>query len=222
MVACNSLIDALMFDFDGTVVETELAAHEAWVRFCNEKGIPLPQALRTWIAGSGLPDPSEEVLQILLAAGKFARRDHIIQEHFCKWQDIVRARGPRPGVEEFISAADQRGIQKWIVTNNYGELVENWLRILLPNVKWKGIISFSDILHNPKLKKPAPFLYQRAIALSGAARAIAIEDSPTGVQAGLDAGLPVILVRSEITKNERFPTGAIIEFPSLMEAIGIL
>ncbi|WP_172327554.1 HAD family phosphatase [Mangrovicoccus sp. HB161399] len=189
---------ALLWDMDGTLIDSEPLHEHALAEALKSLGIePDPHmhdkvlgmaadAVYEWLcAESGLSLPFPEWIRI-----KYG--------HYMKGVDILKA---MPGAVEAWQAAEAAGLKQAVASNSDRIIVE-------ANLGHMGLISpgMVTVSRNDVVRgKPDPEIYLRAAHLLGIAPADAVvmEDSGTGAQAGLAAGMQVLIVPySEIEAPE--------------------
>jgi HAD superfamily hydrolase (TIGR01509 family) len=191
---------ALIFDFDGLLVDTEASAFRAWRQVLAEYGADLP--LPVWQAVIGGQSSVAAVLSHLEHAVGTVDREAVVT----RWRDTNRAfadRMPlRDGVGEFLSAARADGLRLAVASG----ATRDWVSEHLERVGVSGLFAVVSALdgHRPK---PAPDVYLAALDALGvpASDTVAFEDSPTGVAAAVAAGLRCIAVPNEVTSGLSFP-----------------
>jgi HAD superfamily hydrolase (TIGR01509 family) len=185
-------IEALLFDFDGTIWDSEAAVFNAYRRLYEEHGHELP--VDRWTSGVGTLDgydPAGELETLIgrelddAASDPWASLDHV---------DL------RPGVRAYLDRASDRGIALGIVSSNSGEWVRRHLLRLGIADGWHAIVTADG---DASIAKPNPVLYREALTRLGAgpASAIAIEDSPNGIAAAKAAGIFCLAVPNEVTER---------------------
>jgi HAD superfamily hydrolase (TIGR01509 family) len=185
MVTC-----ALFLDFDGLICDTERAARCSWDEFYREFGLAFPACLWQRMAGRSdgesvaAADLSEQlgapVTDVLLARRR--RR----KQALCETEPL------RPGVATLIAAATRNGLTLAVVSSSPLAWVRGHLARLGVQDRFSLIVSGDDVARG----KPAPDLYQMALQRTRltANKAIAFEDSPTGVRAAKAARLRCVAV----------------------------
>lgn len=122
----------------------------------------------------------------------------------------------RPGVSRLIAEARQAGVRLAIATTTSPENVEVLLRAsLAPDaVRWFEVIGAGDAA--AKKKKPAPDVYLWVLERLGlpASACLALEDSENGIRSSLAAGIPTLVTESEYTQGQNF-AGALAVLPDL-------
>jgi len=223
------LIEALIFDVDGTLAETEEAHRQSFNAAFAEFGLGWvwdealyrsllrvtggKERIRHFVATTGALQGGADIGGAELAVALHQKKTAIYVE-------MVRqgAVGLRPGIGEFLDAAARAGLDLAIATTTSLPNVETLLTAALGS-RWRQMfvaIAAGDMAPN---KKPAPDIYHLALALLGrhAGNCLAIEDSRNGVQSALAAGLKVVAVRSVYTNGDDL-SGAICQ---LLDCTGL-
>lgn len=192
---------ALLWDFDGTLVDTEESWFAAEVRLMAEWGEPWTRAQAAQLVGLGL----DEYARILLAA---AGRTGDVLEHADLLHDYALAdmatRGVplRPGATALLADAAAAGVPCALVSATYRRVLEAVVAQVAPGA-FSVIVGGDDEL----VTKPDPAPYLRAGRLLGVdpADCVAIEDSRAGAASALAAGCVVIAVpyRQSPTASDR-------------------
>jgi HAD superfamily hydrolase (TIGR01509 family) len=205
-------VRALVFDFDGLLVDTESAALRAWEETLAARGVPmLPRA--TWHAAIGGQGSDAAMLgylaDLLGHADAQALRAQWWQRHLA----LVNSSPLRPGVAGYLADAVRLGLGLAVASSATGDWVAAHLHRLSTHETFT-VVATGDA-HRPK---PAPDTYLAALAGLGtpAAEAVAFEDSPTGVAAAKAAGMICVAVPNPVTAILPFP-GADLVLPSFDE-----
>ncbi len=191
------MLRAVVFDFDGVILETEQPEFLAWRAVWADHGVTLQ--LDEWvhcIGTVGAFDPRAELVAraggpVDLAAVEEHRRD--------RHQRLLASRAVLPGVTSLLAECRELGVGVAVASSSSRGWVEGHLRRL-------GLLdSFAGLhCHDTYLAaKPAPDLYLRALACLDVAPAdaVAIEDSPNGITAAKAAGLFCVAVPGPLTRH---------------------
>jgi HAD superfamily hydrolase (TIGR01509 family) len=186
---------AVVFDFDGTVVDTELPVYQGWAELYAANGHELDLAFwQTLIGTDGRFDPAADLATRLgrpltedVLAARRARRD-----------ELLHANPPRPGVLSWLDAADELGLPLAIASSSPSEWVDHHLTRLGLLARFAFVACAGEDLP----PKPAPDVYLAACDAVGAdpRRSIAVEDSPNGITAAKAAGLFTVAVPHSLTE----------------------
>ncbi len=121
----------------------------------------------------------------------------------------------RPGIARLIEAARAAGLRLAIATTTAPENVEVLLRTSLAREApdWFEVIGAGDIV---PAKKPAPDIYQWVLERLNlpAAACLALEDSENGLKSSRAAGIPTLITENTYTHGQDF-TGALKVLPDL-------
>lgn len=190
------MIDALVFDFDGLILDTESVDFQAWRETYEFYGAELPMEL--WGLGVGIAisefDPADYLEQ---QAGRGIDIHEAKARYRDRMQALLNGLTPLPGVLDYIESAKSMGIKLGVASSAPISWVEGHL-------KKQGIYDDFEVVRcfeHVDNAKPAPDLYLLACADLGVAvdRAIAFEDSPNGVLAAKRAGMYCVAVPNSVT-----------------------
>jgi HAD superfamily hydrolase (TIGR01509 family) len=218
-------IAALIFDFDGTIADTEEAHRQAFNAAFLEHSL-----FWNWSQGRygellGVSGGKERILAYIdgLPAGKDekARLAGIAPlVHRSKtrtFAELVESGGVplRPGIARLLREAHDRGVRLAIASTTTATNVEALLAATMrAEVRgWFDVIACGDIV---PAKKPAPDIYELALASLGlpAGDCVAFEDSAKGLAAARAAGVRTIVTPTYWTASDDF-TGAAAVLPGL-------
>jgi len=191
------LIKALIFDFDGLIIDTETPEYEVWRDIYREYGQDL--ALETWgqiVGGLAASDFRPlPYLQALtgrdLAGFDLPERAH--ERNFVR----IAAQPPLPGVVEMLEAGRAKGLKLAVASSSPHRWVDGHLARLGLGHFFEAVQCAEDVAST----KPEPDLYLSALrALEvGPLEALAFEDSPHGVTAARRAGIFVVAIPNKVT-----------------------
>lgn len=208
------MIKALIFDFDGLIVDTESPDYESWQQVYQRHGCEL--AVETWgqiVGGNGASgfDPHSHLEEL---CGRPLDREEIWISRRKQYLDELSAQPILPGVVEYLDDAERRGLQLAITSSS----PENWVRGHLARLGLYQRFDTIKTADDVKRTKPDPELYLATLeALAQKPeQALVFEDSPNGVQAAKAAGLFCVVVPNNLTKQLHFE-GADLRLGSLAE-----
>jgi HAD superfamily hydrolase (TIGR01509 family) len=189
-------VRAVVFDFDGLILDTETSSFESWCLAFEEHGCT-PPTIEEWAAEVGTVG-GLGVIALLESRAAMPLDVDALQIRRRAYRDDLLAREvARPGVIDWIDVAVGRGFGLAIASSSEREWVEHHLRRLGLRDHFAHLACYGTGL----APKPAPDTYLDACALLGVAPAdaIAVEDSPHGVTAARAAGLRVVAVPNAVT-----------------------
>lgn len=184
------LIRAVLFDIDGTLIDSNYLHVDAWARAFDEVGAPVD----SWRIHRSIGMDSTKLLSSLLGEradelGDAAKDGH--REHYLSSAPRLRA---FEGAADLLRAVSARGVEVVLATSS----PEDELEILLPALgaddAIKAVTSSADV----DTAKPEPDLIGVALERAGvdAAEAVLIGDSVYDIEAAARAGVRAIGVRS--------------------------
>jgi HAD superfamily hydrolase (TIGR01509 family) len=191
------MLKALIFDFDGLILDTETPEYQAWDAVYCEFGHELSVALWGQIVGGSGASDFEPVRYLEALTGRDLtplNLPHRVSEQSLA---LIHTQRPLPGVLDWLEAARAAKLRLAIASSSSHAWVEGHLTRL-------GLLGYFDALRcreDVSRAKPEPDLFLAALeALAVSPReACAFEDSPNGVLAARRAGLPVVAVPNPVT-----------------------
>lgn len=190
-------VAALIFDFDGLIVDSETPGFQAWSEVYAHHGCSLPfekySACIGTIGGFDLHAYLEE------QSGRPLDRTDLVRTCNTRWLQLMHAQPLLPGIAACVSAARQRGLKLAIASSSTQTWVTRNLR------KFDLLDQFDAVCTRDYVTavKPDPALYLLALERLGVAAsdAIAFEDSPPGILAAKRAGIFCIVIPNPLTKD---------------------
>lgn len=212
------MIEAVIFDLDGTLAETEEVHRLAFNQAFADFGLDWNWDVALYRQLLKVTGGKERITHFIAGAGGTADPDFVAGLHRAK-TDIYTAMAAsggvalRPGIADFVAAARQRGLKLAIATTTSMPNIEALLGATL-GPDWREIFPVIGAGDMVARKKPAPDVYELALRELGLPpeRCVAIEDSRNGVLAARGADLPVVAVRSTYSSDDELD-GAAVELP---------
>ena len=190
------MIQAVVFDFDGLIVDTEVHWYNAVREVFAEYGADFTIELFGTIVGthSG-PDFLERKLEEMI--GRPVDRAAVKAAYQARQREMSVGQKPRPGVEMYIKRAKELGLKIGLASSSSREWIERHLDELGLRVHFEFMRTSDDV----EKVKPDPALYLRVLEDLGVEpqHAIAFEDSPNGALAAKRAGMNVVIVPNLVT-----------------------
>ena len=196
-----SKIRALIFDFDGLILDTETPDYEVWCSIYREHGFELPR--EEWgkiIGGTGLAQfDAAEHLSLLLQGrlDSISLRDrHRLESHA-----MTMAQSILPGVMDYLHEAKMLGMKLAIASSSPHSWVDTHAKRLGIFDDFDTVICADDV--GAGRTKPNPDLFLLALDRLRVRKneAIVFEDSPNGVRAARSAGIFVVAVPNSVTSQ---------------------
>lgn len=188
---------AVVFDFDGTVFDSETPIYRASAAALAELGHELTIEGWATVVGHGEDDSWAALLAAVGADVDRAAYDAAYEAQDRSWRDTLPA---LPGVAALVEDLHRAGIPLGIASSSPASWIETHLTRLGLRHRFTSIASRDRVGGR---SKPAPDTYLLACRELGAdpRRTVALEDSSPGVAAALAAGLRVVAVPSAITRH---------------------
>ncbi len=184
-------LQAVTFDMDGLLVDSEPLWFEAETAIMTRMGSPWGSADQEHLIGGSL---ARSTAYMQAKAAQPVPREVIGQWLTAGMADLVRARGVQvmPGALELLAEVAEAGLPHALVTSAEPEIMAATLDSI--GVRFPVTVCAADVARG----KPDPEPYLLAAARLGVTpgRCVALEDSPTGIRSAYDAGLTVVAVPS--------------------------
>lgn len=189
------MIRALIFDFDGLILDTEEPIYRSWREVYEANGVPLPFEL--WVKTVGSSNQAFNPQHFLEEKLGRPLAQEVIDHRIERRVELVLAQPLRPGVAELIEAGRAQGMKIGVASSSSTDWVTGHLQRLGLLDRFDCMRSRDDVAH----VKPEPDLYFAMLdcLYVAAAEALAIEDSPNGIFAAKRAGLRCVAVPNPIT-----------------------
>ncbi len=189
-------IRAIVFDFDGLILDTETPELVAWQEIFREYGCELP--IDVWADCIGRPSGYFDTCSYLeKLSGRTIDHEATKARRRARSQELMEQEGAMPGVEDYLHQARALGLKTAIASSSSSGWVVGHLKRL-------GLDSLFDSFtcsEHTSNHKPNPEPYLCALRSLGIppADAFALEDSPNGVTAAKAAGLFCVAVPNPVT-----------------------
>lgn len=194
-------IRALIFDFDGLILDTESSCFAAWQALFAEHG--QSYTLEDYLVIVGTTNAARDPVALLRErSGRTHDRDVLLE----RLRQLERAGNhtlsPLPGVVALLDQARALGLRLAVASSSSRGWVEGHLRTHGLFERFEALVNRNDTLR----PKPEPDIYLEALRQLGlgADEALAIEDSYNGSLAARRAGLRCLAVPNEITRTQDF------------------
>lgn len=190
-------IRALIFDFDGLILDTESPMHDSWMEIFKQYGLTVTASQWASLLGASADVPEAyDLLEEHL--GKPVDRTLIHKQRLSRELQLLDSEDVLPGVRELIHEAREAGLGLAVASSSDRAWVEGLL------TKHDLIQSFDTIVcaEDVAQTKPSPDLFLKALRhLNVEAReAIVFEDSEHGAGAAKAAGVFCVVVPNKVTE----------------------
>ena len=189
------MIRALVFDFDGLILDTEEPVYRSWLEVYQAHGEELPFERWVQIVGSTTTGfhPQHHLEERL---GRPLPKE-VLDRRIGRRTEMILAKAVMPGVVQHLDAARDLGLKLGVASSSTREWVAGHLARLGILDRFECVRCRDDVEH----AKPEPDLYLAVLECLGvqASEAVAIEDSPNGVSAAKRAGMRCVAIPNSIT-----------------------
>lgn len=192
-------IRAFLFDFDGLIIDTETASRAGWEWLYREHGHELPaDEWRKLVGTTASPWSPMDHLEDLV--GEPLEREALNERRYARELTLIEAEELRPGIAEYLDAADRLGLKRAIVSSSSRRWIDMHLGRLERAIGWHAIVTAE---RDRSRAKPNPRMYLEALDLLDIAadEAIVFEDSPNGVRAARAAGIFTVAIPNAVTRD---------------------
>jgi len=189
------LIRAIVFDFDGLILDTEEPVYRSWLEVYEAHGEDLPFERWVQIVGSTTAGfhPQHHLEERL---GRSLPKE-VLDRRIGRRTEMILANTVLPGVVQRIDEAKAMGLKLGVASSSTADWVRGHLVRLGIFDRFDCVRCRDDVAN----AKPDPDLYIAVLECLGvpASEAIAIEDSPNGVLAAKRAGMRCVAIPNSIT-----------------------
>jgi putative hydrolase of the HAD superfamily len=189
-------VRALIFDFDGTIVDTETTLFQAYAEVFDDHGHVLDRD--RWLSVIGTDNDWDPLRDLEVLVGE-PLPDAVHDQRRARRDQLIEEAGIRPGVLAWLDEADELDIPLGIASSSPIEWVERHLDRLGLLERFACFACCNDVIP----AKPDPTSYRLACEALHARpdRSIAVEDSPHGIAAATGAGLFTVAVPHGLTSS---------------------
>lgn len=191
-------IQAVLFDLDGTLVDSMWVWRDIDIVYLGRFGLSLPESLQTEIEGKSFSETAVYIKE------RFDIPDSI-EEMKAEWNRLAWDKYThevplKKGARKFMDYCKAQNIRLGIATSNSKELVENIIKVHGLSDYFTGVVTGCEVERG----KPSPDVYLEAAKRCGAApcNCLVFEDIVPGIMAGKAAGMKVCAVEDEYSLKQ--------------------
>jgi HAD superfamily hydrolase (TIGR01509 family) len=192
------MIKALVFDFDGLILETESPIFQSWQELYREYGFEL--SLDQWLANVGTAEEQfDPMLHLEQLLGRSLDQASLLPRRSRREHELIQSQPIMPGVRETLESARKMGLRVGLASSSPCEWAVGHLERLGLIGYFDAIVASDDV---PRTK-PDPALYRTAVEWLEVApdEAVAFEDSLNGLIAAKRAGLYCVVIPNTLTQR---------------------
>jgi HAD superfamily hydrolase (TIGR01509 family) len=192
------MIKALVFDFDGLILETETPIFQSWQELYQGYGFEL--RLDQWIANVGTAEEQfDPMMDLEQKLGRSLDQANLLRRRRQRELELIRSQPVLPGVHGYLESARKLRLRVGLASSSPCKWVVGHLERL-------GLIGYFDAIaasDDVARTKPDPALYRTAVEWLEVApnEAVAFEDSLNGLIAAKRAGLYCVVIPNALTQQ---------------------
>src|SRR5215831_3487041 len=173
------MIKALIFDFDGLILDTEGPEYQSWLELYAAHGCDLP--FQKWSECTGTTNAFDPHRHLEELVGRSLDRVQIQSDRRARFDQLMAGQGLLPGVETYIAESKALGLRLGLASSSRRSWVMGYLTQFRLTDNFHAIRTADDV----EKTKPDPALYLSVLDSLEiqASQAIALEDSPNGILA---------------------------------------
>ncbi|WP_082084226.1 HAD family hydrolase [Paenibacillus beijingensis] len=190
---------AIVFDFDGLIVDTESIWYDCYRETLSALNLEFPIEVFSRCIGTHDTEMRNYLKEVV---GGEAQALQIVEAAARLHDDKILNVQERQGVRDYLEEAKQAGLMIGLASSSSRKWIDRFLDELGLRSYFQTIKTSEDVTNI----KPDPELYLRAIESLGVepSKAVAFEDSVNGAKAAKAAGLRCIIVPNRVTENLLF------------------
>lgn len=204
------MIKAIIFDFDGLILDTETLWFECYKEVLRQYDLDLSLSIFSQVIGTTnekFDEYIQEKLQDRVSLETIYEQARALHEEKRQHLDL------REGVLEYLKEAKELGLRIGLATSSSMAWITPFLERFNIRSYFDSIKTRDDVTK----VKPDPELYLKTLDALGVepTEAIVFEDSLNGSQAAIRAGIPCVIVPNPVTKDLEFK-----DYALMIESMG--
>lgn len=213
------MIEAVLFDMDGLMFDTERMYQKAWLLAGQQMGVPMRPEIVDRMRGRNREGCTRVCREVFGPEFDFDTMRTACRALMAKWieEDGLPV---KPGLYDLLAELERRGIPAVLATSTSRDSAWGHLQRAGVDKYFVGAVCGDEVSRS----KPDPEVFLKAAALAGKdpRHCMVLEDSPAGVRAGAAAGCFTVMVPDLTQPDEELRRLASAILPNLNEAIALL
>ncbi len=185
------MVKAILFDLDGTIVNTDPIHYQAWKEMLKSYGMEIDEKFyQTKVSGK----TNQKILEDILPQLSQEEAEQFADDKEAMFRNLATDLQPLPGFRELIDWTEKHDVKRALVTNAPRLNAEYILKLLGIEDIFPTIVLAEEEIAG----KPDPLPYKIGLKRLGvnAEAAIALEDSPSGIRSAVGAHIRTIGIAS--------------------------
>lgn len=206
---------AVVFDLDGTLIDSEALVREAHFAACGKLGYTMSEA--QFLSLVGLHREANDIQLKRFYGDEFPLDDFIAATRAHVGERVAPL---KPGALELMDTLDELGLPYGLATSSRPPWVERHFAAHGLTSRFKAVVTRLDCTDG----KPHPEPYLKAAGLLGAVpqQVLALEDSHAGVQSAHSAGCMTVMIPDLLTPDDDTRARVVRIADSLHDVVGLL
>lgn len=185
------MIEAVLFDMDGLMFDTERLWTEAWMATAEAEGLPVDLDVVAAMRGCNRAGCKRVCLERLgpdFDFDDYQAKARVVMDRLVDEHDLPK----KPGLVQLLEELERRRLPAVVCTSTRRATTEGYLKRAGVERFFRGLVCGDDVQRG----KPDPEVFLKGAALAGTApeRCMVLEDSPNGIRAGAAAGCKAVMV----------------------------
>ncbi|PDT14386.1 HAD family hydrolase [Rhizobium sp. J15] len=210
--------EAVLFDMDGLIFDTEALYRDAVIKAAEEKGFNIPVSV--YLETIGLPSTSARALLAMHIGGELPIEDLWKQASDLFRTMVATELRLKPGVIEILDWLEETQLPWAIVTSSDHDTVLSHLLAVNLKDRFMHIIAHGD--YTAAKPHPEPYLKAASRLRVNPSRCVALEDSCSGVLSASRAGLMTIMVPDLVQPTLDIQSLCAYVAPNLHDVLAVL
>ncbi len=188
--ARDTTAHAVLFDIDGTLVDSNFLHVDAWNTAFVDLGLSVP----SWRIQSAIGADGSELLSQLIGDESDEVKTRATELHSTHFQKLTPRLRLLPGARDLVKAVADRGSRVVLATSAPQEELDHLLELLDIDDLLHAVTSGEDV----ETSKPEPDIIAIALERAGvdAASAVMVGDAVWDIKSATAAGVPTVALRS--------------------------
>ena len=201
----------MLFDLDGTLVDSNYQHALAWYRAFRDSGIVLP----VWQIHRRVGMGGDQMVPALIGEARDRQiGDELRAAEKVRFEEMLGEIEPLEGAHELLADLDARGYELILASSSPPEYLDRYLDLLDARDLVDGATTAQDV----EATKPAPDIVEAAKAKARQPALVLVGDSPWDIESAGRAGVPCVsLLTGGYSERELLEAGARAAFESLIE-----